>query len=226
MQQLCRSLLRTARRAAQAIHRQMHCYGEEKEAEQKKQYHRLVEATEQGVEYLSQRTEALATRLVTQAQSLLPLVEQVIRQTRRRVFQGEKVVSLVEPHSRAVLRHKAGKTVEFGRQVVFDEVEGDIVTHDEILGHPTEHGQAVTAVEHPPNLVAAAAAGRPPCGDPGLGQALRRAPGCRTHARLSAGVSVPRGHRREDRQPAVGLRVVAVGTGSHGQQPAPDCSSE
>jgi IS5 family transposase len=114
------------------------------------------------VQHLRQRTEAQATRLVARAQGLLPLVEQVISQTRRRVFQGEKVLSLVEPHTRAVPRHKAGKTVEFGRQVELDEVEGGIVTRDEILSHPTEHGQAVTAVEHhralfehPPNLVAA-----------------------------------------------------------------------
>ncbi|HEY1348280.1 MAG TPA: transposase [Ktedonobacteraceae bacterium] len=127
VQQRCRSRLRTARRAAQAIHRQLRRKGEEKETEQKKQEQRLVETNEQMVQqvvqHLCQRSEALATRLVARAQGLLPLVEQVISQTRRRVFQGEKVpsdekvLSLVEPHTRAVLRHKAGNTVEFGRQV-------------------------------------------------------------------------------------------------------------
>jgi len=43
---------------------------------------------------------------------------------------------------------------------MLDEVEGGIVTRYEILAHPNEHGQAITAVEHhqevfahPPHLV-------------------------------------------------------------------------
>jgi IS5 family transposase len=92
----------------------------------------------------------------------------VIGQTRRRVLEGqkvpseEKVLSLHEPHTRAIPRHKGGALVAFGRQVILDEVEGGIVTRYAILAHPTEHGQAVTAVEHhvalfahPPGLVAA-----------------------------------------------------------------------
>jgi IS5 family transposase len=50
--------------------------------------------------------------------------------------------------------------VEFGRQVVLDDVDGGIVTRYEILSHPNEHGQAIEAVahhqalfEHPPGLV-------------------------------------------------------------------------
>ena len=72
----------------------------------------------------------------------------------------EKVLSLFEPHTRAIPRHKGGALVEFGRQVVLDEVEGGIVTRYEILEHPNEHGQAMEAVahhqallEHPPGLV-------------------------------------------------------------------------
>lgn len=52
--------------------------------------------------------------------------------------------------------------MEFGRQVIIDEVEGGIVTRYEILAHPNEHGQAIEAVEHhqvlfehPPGLLAA-----------------------------------------------------------------------
>ena len=51
--------------------------------------------------------------------------------------------------------------MEFGRQVILDEVEGGIVTRYGILAHPHEHGQAVGAVEHhltlfarPPHVVA------------------------------------------------------------------------
>jgi transposase, IS5 family len=77
------------------------------------------------------------------------------------VASADKVLSLFEPHTRAIPRHKGGAQVEFGRQVILDEVEGGIVTRYQILEHPTEHGQAVEAVvhhqqffDHPPGVVA------------------------------------------------------------------------
>src|SRR5260370_168184 len=82
-----------------------------------------------------------ARRLVEQAEQVLPLVERIITQTRRRVLEGkkmaagEKVLSLFEPHTRAIPRHKGGALVEFGRQVMLDEVEGGIVTRYAILEH-------------------------------------------------------------------------------------------
>ncbi len=97
---------------------------------------------------------------MTQAQQVLPLVERVITQTRTRVLEskkmasGEKVLSLFEPHTRAIPRHKGGALVEFGRHVILDEVEGGIVTRYQILEHPTEHGQAIEAVAHHQTLFA------------------------------------------------------------------------
>jgi IS5 family transposase len=72
---------------------------------------------------------------------VLPLVERVITQTRRRVLEGkkmasdQKVLSLFEPHTRAIPRHKGGALVEFDRQVILDEVDGGIVTRYQILEH-------------------------------------------------------------------------------------------
>jgi IS5 family transposase len=173
VQQTCRSRLRSARQAAQTLHRQLRRKGEEKEAEQKKLYEKLIQTAEQMVRQsrqvvaaLSQRSEQQAKLLLTQVQEVLPLVERIITQTRRRVLEGkkmasdQKVLSLFEPHTRAIPRHKGGALVEFGRQVILDEVDGGIVTRYQILEHPNEHGQAVEAVEHhcalfehPPNLV-------------------------------------------------------------------------
>ncbi len=173
--QLCRARLRTARQTAQILHRQLRRKGEDKEAEQKKLYERLVETTEQMVKQASQVVEILrkqseqqARRLVQEAETMLPLIQRVIAQTRSRVLEGkkvpseQKVLSLFEPHTRAIPRHKGGALVEFGRQVIIDEVEGGIITRYEILAHPNEHGQAVSAVEHhlalfehPPGLLAA-----------------------------------------------------------------------
>jgi len=174
VQQTCRSRLRTARQVAQTLHRQLRRKAEDKEAQQKELSQKLLETTEHMVRQSQQVMAALAgqtgqqaKRLLRQATEVLPLVKRVITQTRRRVLEGkkmaweQKVLSLFEPHTRAIPRHKGGALVEFGRQVVLDEVEGGIVTRYQILEHPTEHGQAVEAVahhqalfEHPPNLVA------------------------------------------------------------------------
>ena len=148
-QQLCRSRLRTARQTAQTLHRQLRRKGEEKEAEQKKLYQKLIETTEQMVQQtrrvlsvLDTQTLKPARQLVEQAEQVLPLVVRVITQTRTRVLEGkkvpskEKVLSLFEPHTRAIPRHKGGALVEFGRQVMLDEVEGGIVTRYQILEHP------------------------------------------------------------------------------------------
>ncbi len=173
VQQLTRSRLRTARRVAQTLHRQLRRKVEDKEAQQKELYQKLIETTEHMVRQsqqvavaLQQQSGQLAQRLLRQAQEVLPLVQAVIAQTRTRVLEGkkmaseQKVLSLFEPHTRAIPRHKGGALVEFGRHVILDEAEGGIVTRYQILEHPTEHGQAVEAVAHhqalfahPPNLV-------------------------------------------------------------------------
>jgi len=174
VQAACRSRLRSARQTAQTLHRQLRRKVEEKEAQQKALYQKLIQTAEQMVRQsqqviavLGERSEQQARRLLKEAQRVLPLVERVIAQTRSRVLEGkkmaagEKVLSLFEPHTRAIPRHKGGALVEFGRHVILDEVEGGIVTRFQILEHPTEHGQALEAVahhqalfEHPPNLVA------------------------------------------------------------------------
>lgn len=128
IQQLCRSRMRTARSTAQTLHRQLRRKGEDKEAEQKKLYQKLVETTEQMVQQarkvvcvLSKETQQSAQLLAHQAKQVLPLVERVITPTRKRVLEnkkvpaGEKVLSLFEPHTRAIPRHKGGALVEFGR---------------------------------------------------------------------------------------------------------------
>jgi IS5 family transposase len=174
LEQTCRSRLRTARKTAQTLHRQLRRKGEDKEAEQKVLYQKLIKTAEQMVQQasrvvkaLSEQSESEATRLFKEAQRVLPLVKGVIAQTRSRVLEGRsvpsdnKVLSLFEPHTRAIPRHKGGALVEFGRHVMLDEADGGIVTRYEILSHPNEHGQAINAVqhhrkvfEHPPNLVA------------------------------------------------------------------------
>jgi transposase, IS5 family len=174
----CRSRLRTARRVAQSLHRLLRRKGEQKVEQQKELYRRLIQTTEQMVRQAEQVQQALGEQVHSQAQKVvqrllssveqvLPRIRQVIAQSRARVLENrkvassEKVLSLHEPHTRAIPRHKGGAQVEFGRQVALDEVEGGIVTRFEILEQPQEHGQGLVALEHqqrclghPPRLLA------------------------------------------------------------------------
>src|SRR5947208_3275667 len=93
VQQACRSRLRTARQVAQTLHRQLRRKGEEKEAQQKELYQKLIETTEHMVRQSQQVMAALAgqsgqqaKRLLTQAKEVLSLAQRVIAQTRTRVL--------------------------------------------------------------------------------------------------------------------------------------------
>src|SRR6266571_3118188 len=72
VQQICRSRLRSARQAAQRLHRLLRRKGEDKEAQQKELYRKLIETAEQMVQQasrvvaaLGQQSEQQATRLRT-----------------------------------------------------------------------------------------------------------------------------------------------------------------
>jgi IS5 family transposase len=95
---------------------------------------------------------------------VLPLVEQVVSQTVRRVLHAEtvpateKVVSLFEPHTRVIRRGKVHVPAEFGRKVFLDEVDGGIVSHYAVLdGNPPEADHVPVSLAHH-----ARAFGRPP----------------------------------------------------------------
>jgi IS5 family transposase len=107
-------------------------------------------------------------RLAERVDQLLPLVDQAIAQATRRVLRGEavpaedKLLSLFEPHTQAIRRHKPGKLTEFGRKVLVDEVDGGIVSHFAILDDVgLEHPHFIASLDahqerfgHPPDLVA------------------------------------------------------------------------
>jgi IS5 family transposase len=160
---------------AQQVHRLARRKGEEAAEALKSAYTRLVGIAQQSCRQaerartrLSAQSEAAAQRLAQQFTSVLPLVDQAIRQATRRVLQGEAVpaaekrLSLFEPHTQGIQRHKPGHAVEFGRKLWLDEVDGGIVSRYVVLdqpgqdqpylagslaGHPERFG-------HPPWLVA------------------------------------------------------------------------
>jgi IS5 family transposase len=70
-------------------------------------------------------------------EKMIPLVQQVMRQTRERLFKGNthasgKLVSLFEPHTEIIRKGKAAKPTEFGKMVKIQEAERQIVTHYEV----------------------------------------------------------------------------------------------
>jgi transposase, IS5 family len=138
-------------------------------------YRQLLDLTEQIVEQAGQvqqllqdHTEASVQRLQQSLQTFIPRVQQVMRQTRRRVMEGEqlpageKLVSLFEPHTAIIRKGKPGKPTEFGRVLWLDEVDGGIISRYEVLeGNPDDAAQLAPSLEHhieqfghPPELLA------------------------------------------------------------------------
>ena len=104
---------------------------------------------------LAARAEAIMQPLHSALGHMTELVQQVIAQTRRRVIDGEsvpasaKLVSLFEPHTAIVRRGKAHLPAEFGRKVMFDEVEGGLVTRYAVLtGNPPDAPELPLSLEH------------------------------------------------------------------------------
>ena len=69
----------------------------------------------------------------------IPLVERVVDQTIRRVFEGEKVpadeklYSIFEEHTELLIRGKAQKRIEFGHMVLIGQSEQKFITQYEVL---------------------------------------------------------------------------------------------
>jgi IS5 family transposase len=146
-QEVFRTRTRSARRLVQSVHR----LGRRKKAAHamRQAYGRLITIAEaiqqQAVTVgaaLRGRTDAAAQRLAAQVSLFLPRVAQVVTQATRRTLQGEtvpageKIVSLFEPHTQIIVRHKAGKPVEFGRKLWLEEVDGGLISGWRVLDTP------------------------------------------------------------------------------------------
>jgi len=106
-------------------------------------------------------------RLHTELEALVPLTEQVVQQTVRRlageqVPAGDKLVSLVEPHTDILRRNKPQQQTEFGHKLILGEVDGGIISECQVLeGNPPEAPELVGQVDrhrehfgHVPDMVA------------------------------------------------------------------------
>lgn len=104
-------------------------------------------------------------------QTMVPLVRQVMKQTRARILRGEtrtegKLLSLFEPSTEVIRKGKAGKPNEFGKMVKLQEAENQIVTDYAVYARrPNDSDLLIAAIDthqaklgRAPYLVAADAA--------------------------------------------------------------------
>lgn len=149
------NLIKAARHTARKIGETLRKRTDEAKEAGKQLYQELVEMTQKTVadaqktlEQLQQQTIGFTQRLTQTLETFIPLAEQVIDQTRRRIFENEtvpaadKIVSLFEPHTDIIRRGKESHPVEYGHKVWFNEADGGIVNHYRILkGNPSDETQ-------------------------------------------------------------------------------------
>lgn len=142
----------------------------------KESYKRIMTITKQVVKNVQQINETLqeesgriAQMLKEQIDHFLPLVQQVISQTERRILKGEsvpsaeKVFSLFETHSYVVRKGKSHKRDEFGQVIKLQEADGGIISdYQTYSSQPDDAGEFIPSIQkhvdifgRPPHLAAA-----------------------------------------------------------------------
>jgi IS5 family transposase len=133
------------------------------------QARRFAKEIDNGVKRAAEGSrQPVLDRLRRELENMLPLVQQVMRQTKARVFAGDthaegKIVSLFEPTTEVIRKGKAGKPTEFGKMVKLQEAENQIVIAYEVYDQrPSDSDILMPAIEthqarlrRTPHLVAA-----------------------------------------------------------------------
>ena len=176
-----RNRRRQAHRLARDISRLTRARAKNTEKSRLKLYTQLLTVVETLVTQVAEIQPRLADLHHASADGLkevlahyLPLVQQVIDQTRQRVIErlavaaSDKVVSLFEPHTAIICRGKAKpKETEFGRKIWYGEVEGGLISEYRLLvGNPDEAQYLIPSLQHHRQLF-----GKPPkevSGDRGI----------------------------------------------------------
>ncbi len=128
----------------------------------------LQEIDSQARQAASAQTARVMARARGVLETFVPRVEQVIQQTRARVWGGDthyegKLLSLFEPHTEAIRKGKAAKPTEFGKLVKIQETErGLIIDYEVYERRPADQALLLPAVNRhqqvfgrPPRLLAA-----------------------------------------------------------------------
>jgi transposase, IS5 family len=131
-------------------------------------YRKLLEATSRVVGQAQKFSAAVTGKAKQQLDEMIPRVQQVIKQARARVLDGNtradnKILSMFEPDTEVIRKGKASKPTEFGKMVKIQEAENQIVTHFEVFDRRPSDSDLLTPsiekhkelLDRVPDLVAA-----------------------------------------------------------------------
>ena len=110
----------------------------------------IADGVKRSTDFLQQ---AALEGLRQEIDTMLPRVQQVIRQTKARVLGGDthaegKLFSIFEPSTEVIRRGKAGKPNEFGKMVKVQEAENQVVTDFEVYDQrPADSDLLIPAIE-------------------------------------------------------------------------------
>ena len=144
-----RDRLRTIGHRVMEIARLSRSKGQEQKERMVEKYRELVRLTRQvrnqaqrfseeihnGVKRaVNRKQQAVLQGMKQELDAMIPLVNQVLRQTTARVFRGVtdtpgKIVSVFEPTTEIIRKGKVNKPTEFGKLVKIQEAENQIITH-------------------------------------------------------------------------------------------------
>jgi transposase, IS5 family len=139
---------RSAKLKVLAIARASRNKTEQGREKMKKAYRQLLEVTSRVTGQAKKFAHAMAGRIKRghraalhkakkQLDQMIPRVQQVLRQTRERVLRGNtqaegKLLSIFETHTEVIRKGKAHKPNEFGKLVLIQEAENQIITHYQV----------------------------------------------------------------------------------------------
>lgn len=136
-----RDFSRSAKKQLLTVVKYARSRSEEGQKQFVKTYQKLVKISNRAlhcaraqVDLLSEQMNKKAAKVKKSLEEVIPLIEKVIEQTERRVFNGEKVptdekvLSLFQPHIYCIRKGKSGKPNEFGKKVRFDQSDGKIIS--------------------------------------------------------------------------------------------------
>jgi transposase, IS5 family len=158
-----RDRMRSVRKRVLAIALSTRYLGAEGEARRKKQYRELLSLTRKTVNQAQRILEEVKAgprsrrirlrNLVESLATMMGRVQQVVKQTRLRIFAGvtksqEKIVSMFEAHTEIIRKGKASKPTEFGKLVKIQESENQIISHFEVFAErPSDRQLLVPSIE-------------------------------------------------------------------------------
>ena len=115
---------------------------------------RIADEVAHGIKRSSKRADPLRLHtLQAELERMIPLVQQVMRQTKARVFRNDihasdKIVSLFETATQIIRKGKASKPTEFGRLIKIQEAENQIITDYEVCDQrPADNTLLVKSIE-------------------------------------------------------------------------------